>query len=77
MIEDFVSRRQFSAEDIDAPGAESPARSAMQPGEHLSEQFAGLTRSPETPATRSPHHINGRTVHQWRSGDASSEGATP
>jgi hypothetical protein len=76
LITDFVSRRQFAEDDINALGSESPPRPTMRPGEHMNaDQFRGLVgpdgaEPPVSPA-RHPHYLggeNGPSVHEWLSG---------
>ncbi len=38
-VEDFVSRRQFAEDDINAPPDESPPRPTMGAADHLGDQF--------------------------------------
>jgi hypothetical protein len=66
MVEDVVSEFQFRAAKA-TPDLTSPERPTMQPGEHLGSQFAGLTTGvPEVKAARSPAHVNGKSLHDWR-----------
>jgi hypothetical protein len=64
-VEDWVSNTFAKAKAT--PDLTSPERPTMQPGEHLGPQFAELAAGvPEVKAVRSPAHVNGKSLHDWR-----------
>jgi hypothetical protein len=72
--------RQFSAEDIDAPGAESPPRPTVSHSDKFSDQFAelvgpdGVGRHSVNPsANRHPHYVGKRSLHEYRTSPGSSQ----
>ena len=70
-----MARGRYYDKDIDALEAapdESPPRPTMN-GEHLGEQFTGLTGKPEVPKARHPHFIGGKSVHQYRTSPGSAQ----
>jgi hypothetical protein len=65
---DMARGRYYTDADIDSPPAESPVRERMGPNDHLNaDQFAGVGQVARAPAARHPHHIDGLSVHAWRS----------
>jgi hypothetical protein len=61
---DFVSPEQFG-DAMNEPSQDSPPRPTMN-GEHLGEQFTGLTGKPEVPKARHPNYIGAQTIHEYR-----------